>query len=158
MEKEKNKYLTITMPGRLFSQINEMATHYSETRASMIRRCISEYYNTTYRKQVYGYQTGFKAQESRAKRENKSERVQKIRDMNNEELTVYLVKIGYVEEFEEIGKDIYLSFKMYTRPDNTRFLSQEYRKTKDHNETPYSTGDAFSLDSLIRDLEKEKLL
>jgi len=154
----ETKRLVLNIPESLAAELKEMGTYYATNQTEMVKRALSHYYNKEYRKDRFGYQAGMGNQAKKRTKQELEVRLTTLRNMSDEELTQHIIDIGYVNEFEEIESSAFLSFRVYTRNDGTRSVLHEYRHNPDLSEEPYSTGDAFSLEGLLKDLVKDKLV
>lgn len=89
------------------------------------------------------------------KKERETARVDELRLMPDAELTQHLMDIGYNDPIETKGWEIHW-FSVYTRPDGTRWLRENFGDTRDPGRL--STSDRFTWDELIDDMRKNKKL
>jgi hypothetical protein len=166
---EINSRLVIVITPTLKAKLKEMCAHYDSDMSHMIRYALNSFYNGDYRKSVAGYFGTVDGVKRRSVRAEKSNKVETLMNMSDDELWNLLLEVGYItpDEFHHTegiaqGRQVFNSgHRIVTLPEpiagHTRYYKQiQYEAGNPSNET-YSAL-IFTIPELIRDLEKRKLI
>lgn len=163
MTKEKQFILTIKLSPEIFSRLKEIAASRGGiTNSAAIRESINNEFDRIQKKHNaidYGYKGIKMAQRSltlSGKKDELGSRRTRMNEMNDEELTAWLVDLGYMKEYEttESGDTIryFISMDQNTNK-RTLFMRRTYA-----NGSPDYVSPLLNWDELMAELKKEKFI
>lgn len=139
----------------------EMTLYYDKNSSDLTRDALNHYYGTVYRKEAFGYMAGVKPSQRRDERtksaEDTEDTIEKIRAMDDEALTTFLIEIGFSEPNEDVDGMGKSERRWIVRTDSTDGVRKYYETHYNllSNKESYARH-VYTIDELINVLKREK--